>query len=142
MNNLNITELLKNRHQPIATQFLQTKKVDPIKTMLISPQKKVAEFDEKGQETIERWLALACVATTILDTSTKALTKLKVIPSRNAVHDLIKAFKELRDYFNGNENYDKLEMDIDNFMFTFLNSSEEHQKRIIKFQESLINKAK
>lgn len=141
---MNIKDILKQpiNRAPVSAQFIQTKSVDPFKKMLIVPEKKVSEFDDKGKEQIERWLALSCVATTILDTSTKALTRLKVISSRDAVHDLIKAFKDLRGYFKGNENYDKLEMEIDEFMFYFLNSSEEHQRRVMKFSESVINKGR
>lgn len=142
MNNLNITELLKKRQQPIATQFLQTKKVDPIKDLLIKPEKLVSEFDEKGKEKIELWLSVACIATTILDTSTKALVNLKVINSRHAVFDLINGFKGLKKYFSGNVNHDAKEREIDDFVFNFLTSDEEHQKRVMRFQESLMNKSK
>lgn len=136
---MNIKQILKQpiSRQPISAQFIKTKSVDPIKTMLIKPCKTAHEFDEKGKEQIETWLAFCNIGPTILDTGTRALTRMGVINNRDGIHDIIKAFKQLGGYFNGNENYDKKQVEIDNFMYLFLTGSEEHQKRIIKFQESL-----
>lgn len=139
---MNIKQILKQpiSRQPISANFINTKKVDPISRMLIKPCKLVKEFDDKGKANIEMWLSMAVIGTTILDTSTKALTRLQVIDKRDAVHGLIKAFKELKGYFKGNELFDEKERQIDDFMFQFLTGSEEHQNRVIRFQESLINK--
>ena len=139
---VNIGQILKQpiSRKPISAQFIQTKRVDPFKTMLIKPCKLVTEFDEKGKENIEKWLAMACIGTTILDTATKALTKLEVIDKRDAVFDLIGAFKQLKKYFNGNELFDEKERKIDDFMYWFLTQGEEHQNRVMKFSESVINK--
>lgn len=141
---VNIGQILNQpiSRKPISAQFIQTKKVDPFKTMLIKPCKLVTEFDEKGKENIEKWLAMACIGTTILDTATKALTKLQVIDKRNAVFDLIGAFKQLKKYFNGNELFDEKERKIDDFMYWFLTQGEEHQNRVMKFSESVINKGR
>ena len=140
--NVNIGQILKQpiSRKPISAQFIQTKRVNPFKTMLIKPCKLVTEFDEKGKENIEKWLAMACIGTTILDTATKALTKLEVIDKRDAVFDLIGAFKQLKKYFNGNELFDEKERKIDDFMYWFLTQGEEHQNRVMKFSESVINK--
>ena len=142
--NVNIGQILKQpiSRKPISAQFIQTKRVDPFKTMLIKPCKLVTEFDEKGKENIEKWLAMACIGTTILDTATKALTKLQVIDKRDAVFDLIGAFKQLKKYFNGNELFDEKERKIDDFMYWFLTQGEEHQNRVMKFSESVINKGR
>ena len=139
---MNIQQILKQpiNKLPISATFIQTRKVDPIKKMLIKPCKTANEFDNKGQEQIEKWLAFCNIGTTILDTGTRALTRMGVISNRNGIHDVIKAFKELGGYFNGNENYDKKQLEIDDFMYLFLTGSEEHQNRIIKFQESILIK--
>ena len=66
------------------------------------------------------------------------LSHLNVIHKRDAVHDLIKAFKQLRSHFVGNQNFDAKETDLNNFLFTFLTMSEEEQNRVMKFQESIL----
>ncbi|MGL5235212.1 MAG: hypothetical protein ACRC8Z_10750 [Empedobacter falsenii] len=139
---MNIKQILKQpiNRVPVSAQFIQTKKIDTIQKMLIKPCKLINEFDEKGKENIELWLAMACVGTTILDTATKSLTRLKVIDQRDAVHGIVKAFKDLKNYFSCNVNYDKKELEIDDFMYLFLTGDEEHQQRIIKFQETILNK--
>lgn len=141
---MNIKDILKQpiNRVPVSAQFIQTKKVDPFKTMLIKPCKLVAEFDEKGKENIEKWLSFCVIGTTILNTGTKALVNLKVIDKRDAVFDLIEAFKQLKNYFKGNESFDEKERKIDDFMFQFLTMGEEHQHRVMKFSESVINKGR
>lgn len=141
---MKIKDILKQpiNRTPISAQFIQTKKVDPFKTMLIKPCKLVAEFDDKGKENIEKWLSFCVIGTTILNTGTKALVNLNVIDKRDAVFDLISAFKQLKDYFKGNESFDEKERKIDDFMFQFLTMGEEHQNRVMKFSESVINKGR
>ena len=137
---MNIKQILKQpiNRVPVSAQFIQTKKVE--KTKFITPVKKVADFDEKGKEQIENWLAISVIATNMLDVSTKALTRMGVIHERNAVFDLITAFKDLGKYFHGNENFDAKNIDLDGFIFSFLHSDEETQNRTIKFLETILNK--
>ena len=139
---MKIKDILKQpiNRTPISVQFIQTKKVDPFKTMLIKPCKTANEFDEKGKEQIETWLAFCNIGTTILDTGTRALTRMGVIHNRDGVHDIIKAFKQLGGYFNGNENYNKKQREIDDFMYMFLTCGEDKQNRIIKSAKSIWNK--
>ena len=106
--------------------------------MLIKPARKVDSFDEAGKEKIEMWLAFCAIGTQILDTGTKMLSHLNVIHKRDAVFDLIKAFKQLRKHFAGNNNFDEKETALNDFLFTFLTMSEEEQKRVRKFQESIL----
>lgn len=63
-----------------------------------------------------------------------------LIHSRDGVFDLITAFKQLNTHFNGNENYDAKERTIDDFIYLFLSMTDEQQMRVIKFQESILNK--
>ena len=137
---MNIKQILKQpiNRVPVSAQFINTKKVE--KAKFITPVKKVADFDEKGKEQIENWLAISVIATNMLDVSTKALTRMGVIHERNGIHDLIKAFKDLGKYFNGNKNFEDKNIDLDGFIFSFLHSDEETQNRVIKFQESILNK--
>ena len=95
---------------------------------------------EKGKEQIENWLAISVIATNMLDVSTKALTRMEVIHERNGIHDLIKAFKDLGEYFHGNKDFEAKNIDLDSFIFSFLHADEETQNRIIRFQESILNK--
>lgn len=141
---MNIKEILKKPidKTPISAKFIHTKKVDPLKEIIIKPVKLVSEFDEKGRENIELWLSFCAIGTTILSTGTKMLSHLGVIHKRDAIHDLIAAFQGLRKHFSGNVNFDEKEKQIDDFMYQFLTGSEEHQKRVIKFQESILNKTK
>lgn len=137
---MKIKDILKQpiNRTPISAQFIQTKKVDPFKTMLIKPCKLVAEFDEKGKSQIEEWLAFSVIATNMLDVSTKALVRLGVIHKKDAVHDLVRAFGELRGYFKGNINFDQKERELDQFIYLFLTQDEVYQKRIMKFSESIL----
>lgn len=137
---MNIKQILKQpiNRVPVSAQFINTKKVE--KAKFITPVKKVADFDEKGKEQIEKWLALSVIATNMLDVSTKALTRMEVIHERNGIHDLIKAFKDLGEYFHGNKDFEAKNIDLDSFIFSFLHADEETQNRIIRFQESILNK--
>ena len=83
-------------HQPISAQFIHSPKPEK---MIINPVRKVDSFDEDGKEKIELWLSFCAIGTTILDTGTKMLRHLKVIDNRDAVFDLITAFKQLRGHF-------------------------------------------
>ena len=139
-NNDNIMQALRlplAGNKPISAQFINSQKPEK---MLIKPARKVESFDEAGKEKIELWLSFCAIGTQILDTGTKMLSHLNVIHRRDAVHDLIKAFKQLRCHFVGNENFDAKETDLNDFLFNFLTSEEEIQNRTIKFLESLINK--
>lgn len=122
-------------NKPISAQFINFPKPEK---MLIKPVRKVESFDEEGKEKIELWLSFCAIGTQILDTGTKMLSHLNVIHRRDAVFDLIKAFKQLRSHFVGNENFDAKETDLNDFLFTFLTMTEEQQNRVMKFQESIL----
>ena len=127
-------------NKPISAQFITT--ATPKKKMLIEPQKQAHEFDEEGKEKIETWLSFCAMATEMLDVGTKALANLKVIHKRDAVFDLVTAFKQLRKHFSGNENFDKTENEMNDFLFTFLHLPPDQQRRVVLFQESIINKSR
>lgn len=110
--------------------------------MLIKPLAGPQNYSEKDRDEVENWLTFCAIGTQIIETGTKMLAHKKLIHARDGVFDLIKAFKQLNKHFTGNENYDSKEMGIDNFIYLFLTGSEEHQKRVIKFQESILNKRK
>jgi hypothetical protein len=139
---MTIKDILKQpiNMQPIATQFIETKKVE-VKP-LIKSLKGPKNYNEKDRAKVEHWLSFCAIGTQIVETGTKALSNMGLIHSRDGVFDLIMAFKQLNTYFTGNENYDAKERIIDDFVFTFLTCGEEKQNRTIKFLESLINKAK
>lgn len=136
---VNIGTILK---QPLNRNPISANFIAPviIKKPLIEPIRTVASFDQSGKDKIEMWLAFCVIGTTILETGTKMLSHMGVIHKRDAVFDLVKAFKELRGYFNGNENFDTKERVIDDFVASFLMSDEATQNRVIKFQESILNK--
>lgn len=137
---MNIKQILKSpgiaANIPISAQFITT--AQPKKKMLIEPRKHANEFDEAGKQKIETWLSFCAIGTSIVDVGTKALANLKVIHNRDAVFDLITAFKQLRKHFSGNENFDQTENDMNDFLFTFLHLPPDQQKRVVKFQESII----
>ena len=137
---MEIKDILKQpiSRNPISANFIKSAKPEKL---MIEPVRTVASFDEKGKENIELWLAMATIGTTILDTGTKMLSHMGVIHNRNAIFDLIKAFKQLRVHFSGNKNFDEKERILDDFFYTFLTSDEATQHRIIKFQESILNKS-
>ena len=124
-------------HQPISAQFIHSPKPEK---MIINPIRKDNSFDEAGKEKIELWLSFCAIGTQILDTGTKMLSHLNVIHKRDAIFDLIKAFKQLRGHFSSNKNFNAKETALNDFLFNFLTSEEEMQNRTIKFLESLINK--
>lgn len=123
--------------KPISANFVKSS--EP-KKLLINPVRTVASFDEKGKENIELWLSFCAIGTTILDTGTKMLSHIGVIHKRDAVFDLVTAFKQLRVHFSGNKNFDEKERSMDDFFYTFLTSDEATQNRIIKFQESILKR--
>lgn len=137
---MEIKDILKQpiSRNPISANFIKSAKPEKL---MIEPVRTVASFDEKGKENIELWLSFCAIGTTILDTGTKMLSHMSVIHNRNVIFDLIKAFKQLRVHFSGNENFDKKERILDDFFYTFLTSDEATQHRIIKFQESILNKS-
>lgn len=137
---MEIKDILKQpiSRNPISANFIKSAKPEKL---MIEPVRTVASFDEKGKENIELWLAMATIGTTILDTGTKMLSHMGVIHKRDAIFDLITAFKQLRVHFSGNKNFDEKERVLDDFFYTFLTSDEATQHRIIKFQESILNKS-
>ena len=137
---MEIKDILKQpiSRNPISANFIKSTKPEKL---MIEPVRTVASFDEKGKENIELWLAMATIGTTILDTGTKMLSHMGVIHKRDAIFDLITAFKQLRVHFSGNKNFDEKERVLDDFFYTFLTSDEATQHRIIKFQESILNKS-
>lgn len=139
---MNIKDILKQpiNRVPVSAQFIQTKKVD-VKPF-IKPLKGPHQYKEKDRESVEQWLSYTAIGTQIVETGTKMLSHKGLIAGRDGVFDLITAFKQLNKHFTGNENYDQKEMGIENFIFTFLTMTEEQQKRLIGFQESLINKGR
>ena len=136
---MEIKDILKQpiSRNPISANFIKSAKPEKL---MIEPVRTVASFDEKGKENIELWLSFCAIGTTILDTGTKMLSHMGVIHNRNAIFDLITAFKQLRVHFSGNKNFDEKERVLDDFFYTFLTSDEATQHRIIKFQESILNK--
>ena len=122
-------------NKPISAQFIHSPKPE---RMIINPLRKVDSFNEAGKEKIELWLSFCAIGTTILDTGTKMLRHLKVIDNRDAVFDLITAFKQLRGHFSGNKNFDAKEIALNDFLFTFLTMTDEEQNRVMKFQESIL----
>lgn len=137
---MEIKDILKQpiSRNPISANFIKSAKPEKL---MIEPVRTVASFDEKGKENIELWLSFCAIGTTILDTGTKMLSHIGVIHKRDAIFDLIKAFKQLRVHFSGNKNFDEKERVLDDFFYTFLTSDEATQHRIIKFQESILNKS-
>lgn len=135
---MNLTNILKQPRIPISAQFIKSTKLEP--KILIKPLAGPQNYKEKDRDDVERWLTFCAIGTQIIDTGTRMLAHKKLIHSRDGVFDLITAFKQLNKHFTGNENYDNKEMDIDNFIYLFLTGSEEHQNRVIKFQESILKK--
>ena len=136
---MQIKDILKHpiSRKPISANFIKSAKPEKL---MIEPVRTVASFDEKGKENIELWLSFCALGTTILDTGTKMLSHIGVIHKRDAIFDLIKAFKQLRKHFSENDNFDEKERSMDDFFYTFLTSDEATQNRVIKFQESILNK--
>lgn len=128
------------KNTPIAVQMLGIKNTKPKPP--IQPQKQVSEFTESEKVNIETWLAYCNIGIQMLNTGTKALKNLKVLNERNAIFELIDAFKKLGSYFNGNKNYETKQTETEDFLFTFINLSDEEKNRVIRFQESIINKRK
>lgn len=137
---MTIKDILKQpiNRTPISVQFIQTKKVD-VKP-LIKPLKGPQNYNEKHRAQVEHWLSFCAIGTQIVETGTKALSNMGLIHSRDGVFDLITAFKQLNTHFTGNENYDAKERTIDDFIYLFLSMTDEQQMRVIKFQESILNK--
>lgn len=118
---------------PISAQFIQTKKVEP--KPLIKPLAGPEKYNEKDRDEVERWLSFCAIGTQIIDTGTKMLAHKKLIHARDAVFDLITAFKQLNKHFTGNEKYDKKEMGIEDFVFTFLAESRTfHPEKCLIFE--------
>lgn len=139
---MNIKQILKQpiSRQPISANFINTKKVE-VKPF-IKPLKGPHQYNDKDRDSVEKWLCYTSIGTQIVETGTKMLAHKGLLKGRDGVFDLITAFKQLNKHFTGNENYDRKELGIDDFIFSFLTLTDEQQIRVIKFQESLINKAK
>lgn len=137
---MNIKQILKERMNtaPISAQFIQTKKVEP--KPYIKPLSGPQNYNEKDRDIVEKWLSYTAIGTQIVETGTKMLAHKGLLTGRDGVFDLITAFKQLNNHFTGNENYDRKEIGIDDFIFTFINLNEEEQNRVIKFQETILNK--
>lgn len=137
---MNIKQILKQpiNRLPVSAQFINTKKVEP--KPYIKPLAGPQNYNEKDREVVERWLSYCAIGTQIVETGTKMLAHKGLLHGRDGVFDLITAFKQLNKHFTGNENYDRKEMGIDDFVFTFLTLTEEEQNRVIRFQETILNK--
>lgn len=138
---IDISKILNNKiHEqtPISAQYIGAPKVE--NKMLIKPLRNFDDLSEKEKVNVEKWLHFCTIGNSILNTSTKALTNMKVISERNAIHDLLRAFGSLGNHYFGNDYFEQKNRDIDSFLFTFIGMSEENQNRVIKFQESILNK--
>lgn len=137
---MNIAKLLKQpvSKMPISASFINAARVQA--KPLIKPLSGPENYDNKDRESVEMWLSFCAIGTTIIDTGTKMLANKGLIHKRDGVFDLISAFKQLNKHFTGNEKFDKKEIGIEDFVFTFLTSSEEDQMRVVKFQESILKK--
>lgn len=137
---MTIQQILKQpiNNMPISATFIQTRKVDP--KPLIKPLSGPNNYNDKDREKVEHWLSFCAIGTQIVETGTKALSNMGLIHKRDGVFDLINAFKQLNKHFTGNDRYETKEMEIDNFLFTFLTLTEQEQHRVIKFQESILSK--
>lgn len=137
---MNYSKILKQpiKNMPISVSFINSAQVN--QKPLIKPLSGPQNYNEKDREEVEKWLSFCAIGTTMVDTGTKMLKNKGLIHSRDGVFDLITAFKQLNKHFTGNENFDQKELGIDDFVFTFLTSTEEQQQRVIKFQESLLRK--
>lgn len=133
---MDIKDILKQplARKPLTAVILGAPRVQK---MFINPVKTVDSFDEAGRQSIETWLKFCAIGTTILDTGTKMLTHKGVIHKRDAVHDIVKAFKDLRGYFAKNKDYEQEEMAVEDFIFSFITMDPQQQKRVMKFQESI-----
>ena len=131
-------QITYTQNKPLSANFLNVPKVNqkPLIKPLAGPQ----NYNDKDRDEVEKWLSFCAIGTTIIDTGTKMLRNKGLIHSRDGVFDLITAFKQLNKHFTGNEKFDKKEIGIEDFVFTFLTSTEEQQQRVIKFQESLLRK--
>lgn len=135
---MHFSKILKKGSVPPSAFYINAEKVEA-KT-LIKPIAGPQNYNEKDMDVIEKWLSFCAIGTTIIDTGTKMLKNKGLIHSRDGVFDLITAFKQLNKHFTGNENFDQKEIGIEDFVFTFLTSTEKQQQRVIKFQESLLRK--
>lgn len=131
-------KFIKTGNVPVSANFINTQSVT-VKP-LIPMEKKPEQFKEKDRADVEKWLVFCAIATTMLETGTRALKNKGLIHDRNAIFDLVNSFKQLNKAFTGNPEFDSLQNEVDTFLFTFLNLSSEDQNRVVKFQESLINK--
>ncbi|MGU3377377.1 hypothetical protein [Chryseobacterium sp. M5A1_1a] len=137
---MNLKKLLNQpRNIPVSAAFTNTQKVQykPLIRPLTGPE----NYDGKDCKEVELWLTFCAIGATIVDTGTKMLKNKGLIHSRDGIFDMVNAFKQLNKHFSGNENYDKKEIGIEDFIFTFLTGTEEQQNRVIKFQESLLKKS-
>ncbi|GEM_PF-2419553 len=144
INKMNYSKILKQKIgysplQPISAQFIKTATVQT--NPLIKPVKGPENYDGKDREAVEMWLSFCAIGTTIIDTGTKMLKNKGLIHSRDGVFDLITAFKQLNKHFTGNESFDQKEIGIEDFIFSFLTSTEEQQTRVVKFLESILRKS-
>lgn len=138
---MNFSKLLKQpiSKMPVSASYINTAKIKA--KPLIRPLSGPENYNEKDRDEVERWLAFCAIGTTIIDTGTKVLKNKGLIHSRDGIFDMITAFKQLNKHFSGNDSFDQKEIGIEDFVFTFLNSTEEQQRRVIKFQESLFRKS-
>lgn len=113
---MNIKNILKQpiNRVPVSAQFIHTKKVEPKPN--IKPLSGPQNYNEKDREVVERWLSFCAIGTSMLDVGTKALSNMNVIHKRDAVFDLVTAFKQLRKHFSGNENFDQTENEMNDFL--------------------------
>lgn len=126
-------------NQPLSVQLIKTAEV---KSLILQPDKPKESFTAKERSKIDMWFAICVISTTMLENATKALLKLGVIKRRSGVFELIHAMKALRNHFKDDKDFAQEEIEIDEFIFWFLTMGKEHQKRVMKFQESIINKQK
>ncbi|WP_312306486.1 hypothetical protein [Chryseobacterium sp.] len=117
---MNISKLLKQpiSKMPVSASFINAAKIQA--KPLIKPLTGPDNYDDKDRDEVQKWLVFCAIGTTIVDTGTKMLKNKGLIHSRDGIFDMINAFKQLNKHFTGNDNFDKKEIEIDDFIFNFL----------------------
>ena len=89
-------------------------------------------------ENVDTWLAYCNFGIGMLDVGTKALKNNNFMSNRNGVFDLINEFKRLDDHYHSSVEFQDDRRELEDFVYTFLTSTPEQRKRVIKVQESII----
>lgn len=111
------------------------------KVTLTKEQKKqeisIKSKSEKQLQEIDKWISFCNFGVGFLDVGTNGLKNLGVLDNRGRIFELKNEFKQLESFYDNSVDFKTDRNELEDFFYTFINSTPEQRKRVVNFQKSI-----